>query len=170
MHFQVIQCKKVIVNLLKDKYLVFGLEGDKSLYFRGFHYIVTIVKLPLIVICHLAIGTIDYILTICKVINNNKTVMIQLLAKARYIIDFCDNFFPAHSVIWKKSKNELLGALVNRIFFLSKWWMEVCPMAACKKSQASVFFHKKKILSFEAIYCSAACMVYAILNQFLILK
>lgn len=98
-HFQVIQCKKIIVNLLKDKYLVFGLEGDKSLYFRGFHYIVTMIKLPLIVICHLAIGTIDYILTICKVINNNKTVMIQLLAKARYFIDFCDKFFPAHSVI-----------------------------------------------------------------------
>lgn len=30
--------------------------------------------IPLIIICHLAIGTIDYILTICKVINNNKTV------------------------------------------------------------------------------------------------
>lgn len=46
-HFQVIQCEKIIVNLLKDKYLVFGLEGDKSLYFRGFHYIVTIIKLYL---------------------------------------------------------------------------------------------------------------------------
>lgn len=34
--------------------------------------------IPLIVICHLAIGTIDYILTICKLINNNKTVMIQI--------------------------------------------------------------------------------------------
>lgn len=45
-HFQLIQCKKIIVNLLKDKYLVFGLEGDKSLYFRGFHYIVTMIKLP----------------------------------------------------------------------------------------------------------------------------
>lgn len=99
-HFQVIQCEKIIVNLLKDKYLVFGLEGDKSLCFRGIplHSHNNKAK-PLIVICHLAIGTIDYILTICKVINNNKTVMIQLLAKARYFIDFCDKFFPAHSVI-----------------------------------------------------------------------
>lgn len=46
-HYQVIQCEKIIVNLLKDKYLDFGLEGDKSLYFRGFHYIVTIIKLYL---------------------------------------------------------------------------------------------------------------------------
>lgn len=61
---------------MKDKYLVFGLEGDKLLYFRGFYYIVIMIKLFLIVICYLVIGIIDYILTICKVINNNKIVMI----------------------------------------------------------------------------------------------
>lgn len=53
----------------------------------------------LIVICYLVIGIIDYILTICKVINNNKIVMIQLLVKVRYFIDFCDKFFFVYFVI-----------------------------------------------------------------------
>lgn len=99
MYFQVIQCEKIIVNLLKDKYLVFGLEGDKLLYFRGFYYIVIMIKFFLIVICYLVIGIIDYILMICKVINNNKIVMIQLLVKVRYFIDFCDKFFFVYFVI-----------------------------------------------------------------------
>lgn len=100
MYFQVIQCKKIIVNLLKDKYLVFGLEGDKLLCFRGILlYSYNNKVIFLIVICYLVIGIIDYILMICKVINNNKIVMIQLLVKVRYFIDFCDKFFFVYFVI-----------------------------------------------------------------------
>lgn len=140
-------------------YLVLVCEGDKSLLQGIPLHSQTTITLTLIVICHLAIETIDYILTICKVINNNKTVMIQLLA--RYFIDFCDKILSCTFRNLKNLKNELLGALVNKIFFSVKAMNGSLSFGCSKKSWTSVVFHKEKFLSFEAIYCSVAwCMQF----------